>query len=400
VPDARLRIYPWLFIAGYVVIGSFLILGGPGRLDRQGKPVGGDFVAYYAAASLVKEGRALAPYDTAELHRREQEVIGAPVPLTPFFYPPPVLLALVPLALPPFWLALALWVASSIIAYAVVIRRHSGVEAAPRSPLHASGEGQGEAAALFPAALAFPGLFQNIIQGQNGCLTLAIVGVGLSLLATRPFVAGLVLGLLFYKPQLAPLVLVALIAGRKWRALVGALASTTAAVGVSIAAFGPEAWRKFFSAARLAADLALSGELPWIKMTSLAAAVRLLGGGPVLAMVVQGVAILIAAVTVGRVWATRPIDRTSHAALVLAMLVAAPFAYDYDLTLLALPLLWLYLETGTNRGLLAVGWLTPLLSPVIAAVTHISLAPISLAALLIESVRRKETKKLATPSGP
>ena len=59
-------------------------------------------------------------------------------------------------------------------------------------------------------ALAFPAVLINIGHGQNGFLTAALLGGALVVLDRRPLVAGILFGLLVYKPQyglMIPLVL-------------------------------------------------------------------------------------------------------------------------------------------------------------------------------------------------
>src|SRR5258706_16321345 len=74
-------------------------------------------------------------------------------------------------------------------------------------------------------ALAAPAVFVNAVRGQNGTWTAALCGGGLSLLERRPLLAGGLLGLLIYKPQLGLLIPVALLAGRHWRASKGVAVS-------------------------------------------------------------------------------------------------------------------------------------------------------------------------------
>src|SRR3954469_3661303 len=162
----RLRVYPWLFIVGYLVIGGVLILGGSGLHDRNGKPVGGDFVSFYAASTWVRQGQGAAAYDLEKQGARERAIVGASDAefVTSFFYPPPVLVGVAPLSVLPYGVALALWLVFSVAVYVATLLRFA------------------PARAVLAPALAFPGLFQNVIQGQNGCLSLALVGMGLWLL--------------------------------------------------------------------------------------------------------------------------------------------------------------------------------------------------------------------------
>ena len=63
-------------------------------------------------------------------------------------------------------------------------------------------------------ALAFPATFINLFHGQNGFLNAALLGAALLALDRRPVVAGILFGLLSYKPHLGLLVPLALLAGR------------------------------------------------------------------------------------------------------------------------------------------------------------------------------------------
>jgi hypothetical protein len=65
--------------------------------------------------------------------------------------------------------------------------------------------------------MAAPAVMINLVSGQNGAFSAAILAGGLMLLDRRPVLAGLLLGLLCYKPQLAVLVQVALVASGRWR---------------------------------------------------------------------------------------------------------------------------------------------------------------------------------------
>ena len=49
-------------------------------------------------------------------------------------------------------------------------------------------------------ALAFPAVLVNIGHGQNGLLTAPLIGGALAVLDRRPIVAGILIGLLAYKP--------------------------------------------------------------------------------------------------------------------------------------------------------------------------------------------------------
>ncbi len=129
--------------------------------------------------------------------------------LFPWVYPPTYLLVVYPLALLPYLASLAIWLAVTISPYLLVLRR-----IAPH-PL------------TIWLALAYPGTFENFFHGQNGFLTTALIGWGLLLLDHSPLVGGFLLGLVSFKPHLMVLVPLALLAGRRWKALAALLASVS-----------------------------------------------------------------------------------------------------------------------------------------------------------------------------
>src|SRR5205814_7022046 len=94
--------------------------------------------------------------------------------------------------------------------------------------------------------LLAPGAAVNLFFGQNGILSTVLLGGGVLLLGSRPILAGVLLGLLAYKPQLAVLAPFALLAGREWRALAAAILSQIALGLLSLLVLGAEPWFAFF----------------------------------------------------------------------------------------------------------------------------------------------------------
>jgi hypothetical protein len=86
-------------------------------------------------------------------------------------------------------------------------------------------------------ALAFPAVFVNIGHGQNGFLTAALLGGALHLLDRGPWLAGVLIGLLAYKPQFGVLIPVALLAGGRWNTI-GAAAAVAALAAISFVTLG------------------------------------------------------------------------------------------------------------------------------------------------------------------
>jgi hypothetical protein len=386
---AALRSGDWLDrsrLLGYaVILGTFelaLLLfwgfGAHDNLDPTGKPLGTDFLSYWSASALALMHTPALVYDPAAHATVEaSQVGGADVGYFGFFYPPVFLLFCLPLATLPYGLALGAWLLATGVPYLVMLRR-----------LLPKLDGL-----AFVAALAFPALIVNIGHGQNGFLSAALFGFGFLLLERRPILAGVLLGALVFKPQLAVLIPFALGLSGRWRAFIAAAASAALLTGLSWAAFGTATWAGFFNGLTLAQETLSAGFVEPAKMVSLYAAARLLHAPPEAALALQVVAAIAAVALLAKT--ARQMDTLMLAALtVTATLLATPFALDYDLTLLAIPLAVLLgrgLETGFlpyEKVTLALGFALPLAARPIALGLGLPLAPIVLILLLAVTLRR------------
>lgn len=387
-PD-RARGYSMLLL-GFALAGLLVWVAlSEHLLDRNGKPLGTDFSSFYAAGSLVLDGRATDVYDMALHHAREQLIFGAATPYYAWMYPPLFLLVAAPLALLPYPLALAVWQGSTLVLYLLVI-------AMIGRPLRRAGIAIGPTW-LFAAA-AFPAVFINLTHGQNGLLSAALFGGALVALPQRPMIAGLLFGLLAYKPQFALVIPVALIAGSNWRATVAATLTVAATVVATLIAFGLDLWPAFFASMEASRKLLLEqGNVGFEKLQSAFAAVRLLGGGIPIAYAVQGVITAAVICATAWVWHARLDHPQKSAVLLVGTLLASPHVLDYDLTILG-PALAFATMTGLMRGfrayeitLLAATWFVPLIARTMAGIAALPLGFIVLAALYAALLRRTTT---------
>jgi alpha-1,2-mannosyltransferase len=383
---ARARGYSLILLGVCAIAMIGWIAVSDGLIDRNGKPIGSDFSSFYAAGSLVLDGRANDVYDMAMHYAREQQIFGAATPYYGWLYPPIFLLVATPLALMPYPLALAVWQISTFALYLSVIgavvrrMRQRGIAIGP---------------IWLPIAAGFPAVFVNLGHGQNGFLTAGLFGAALLALPTRPVISGVLFGLLAYKPQFALIVPIALLAAGQWRTVVAAGITVMALVAVTSLAFGADLWLAFATSTETSRKLLLeNGDVGFEKLQSVFAAVRLWGGGIPLAYAVQGVAS--AAAVCGTAWVWRSSgDRDLKAALlIIATLLASPHVLDYDLTMLA-PAIAFTVSAGIASGfrdyeisVLAAAWITPLLSRSIAGVTGIPLGLLVLLALYVFTLRR------------
>jgi alpha-1,2-mannosyltransferase len=173
------------------------------------------------------------------------------------------------------------------------------------------------------------------------------------------------LGLLSFKPQLSILLPVALLAGREWRAIAGALLSSLVLLALSLVLFGAGVFRGFFQILSHYSEWLSAGRWPWGELASLYADLRLFGVPPTAAFAIHGVVALAAAALTARAWALRLEERIPI--LAAATLLVPPYLFTYDGLLLTLPLAWL-IRREHARTTLAV-WLLSV-SPVICYFTR------------------------------
>ena len=320
------------------------IVGRNWILDGSGRPIHTDFTNVYAAGRLVLEGHPAAAYDWNLHYAAENALVAHPqAAYLGWHYPPPFLLIAGLLATLPYAIAFFVWIAATLPLYLLTIRTIVG----DRIGWLVGG--------------AFPCLMPNIISGQNGFFTASLVGGSLALLETQPVLAGICLGLLTYKPQFGILFPFVLAAGSYWRAMAAAAVSATALALTTIVVFGTSPWIEFFhwlpltSKALLSQDhTAWADHTDWNKFQSLFALVRLLGGGATLAWLVQSAQAAVVAIALIAMWRSKRVAfELKAAALAAGVLLATPYVYLYDLTILAVSgafLVRLAIKTGFPPG--------------------------------------------------
>ena len=382
---ARLRAYCLILIALAVIALGALLATSKGLNDYQGRPLGTDFSNVYAAGKYVLEGKSAAPYDWPLQHKKEQEIFGEQTPFYGWHYPPIFLFLAAALALLPYLAALAVWQASTLALYLLSIRA-----ILPR-------------AAIWLPALAYPAVLINIAHGHNGFLTAALIGGGLYLLRSKPVAAGILLGLLIYKPQFGVLIPLALAAGGYWRAFVAAGLTVLALCAASYVAFGIETWDAFRDSMTLTREIVLEkGDTGFHKIQSVFAAVRLLGGSAGLAYAAQGIVFVTVAAFVFRLWRGNRAFALKAAALIAGSMLATPYLLDYDL-MIAAPAIAFLAAHGLNKGfapyeksLLAFVFIAPLLTRAIAE--HMLLPLGLIAVLLLFSIAIKRASESTAAS--
>lgn len=341
-------------------------------LDVTGYPVGRDFINNWVGPRLAFGGEMATLFDLTAYAEAIGRVFGTPLPFHNWGYPPFSLLLLWPFAQLPYFAALAAWTLLLFGAFAAVTL--SQVPASERLR------------ALLLLLLS-PACLINTIGGQNGFLTGFLLVGGLLCLEKRPWLAGMLFGMLTYKPHLGLVLPFVLIAIGAWRTIASASLTAIALAGISAAVFGLEPWRAYFttvSAFQFAILERFEGFFTYM-MASVYAGARTFGLSSHVAFALQAAVSL--PVLAATVWgARRSRDTRQRTALVVcAVPLLTPYAFNYDLTAVAAVIVWRLCapepDPTINRRLLAA-WMVPALMMPLNMI-GVGIAPLALIALYL-----------------
>jgi alpha-1,2-mannosyltransferase len=432
----RIRLVAGLLLIASTLSFLFLVVTAHGGIDLKGRPIGTDFSNVYAAGTYVLDGNPDAPFDPQQQYAREQTIFGAATPFYGWHYPPYFLFIAGALAKMPYGAALVVWQASTVALYLLAI--WAIVLPLLPSSLWGGPNGQGPFGAgvaeqkfdptrlpppaaasplkaevtrlWFLLAVAFPAVLINVGHGQNGFLTAALLGGALASLDRRPLFAGILFGLLVYKPQFGLMIPIALLAGAHWRTFAAAAATVALLTLVTTAVFGPQVWQAFLASTHFSRTVVLEqGATGWEKIQSLFSWARMWGAPIPLAYALQGALTVTLGVALVWLWRSAASPALKAAALCLTSILATPYTLDYDMMVLGPAIAFLAVH-GLVRGFapwektaLAVLWLTPIAARSVAQATLIPLGVLSMLAMFVVILRRAELDRalpMAFASGP
>lgn len=333
---------PWLvWLVGLAYTG--------GRTDLAGKPPGVDHLAFYSAARLVRDGESHRLYNYNELanEKYQQRLLGWDADVFEAYRNPPFYALLyLPTASLPYPASFAFWsvIGLALLALSILLLK-------PQRPARA-----------FLWSFTFYPVFATLSFGQNTFISLAIfAGVYRLLCNDRRFAAGLVAGLLWFKPQLLLGLVVwwALQPRRYFRCWLGVLATGCVLAAISFLAV-PDGSRAFVRTLRANAGFAEFGM--WNVMNPKAFFALLLPGLPAVYWT------LAALCSLGGVLVAWRLNRRTGApvavmfpAAVFLSLWASPHAlvYEWALAVATAVVLWEKFPASRNAWLciFALAWL-------------------------------------------
>ncbi|PEQ11285.1 hypothetical protein B2G71_18140 [Novosphingobium sp. PC22D] len=322
-------------VAGYLVLLAllnaatlvFLVVTARNGVDRNGFLLGTDFLSFWTSGRMLADGASV--YDqAAHIAAQQTYWVQQDEAFTAFFYPPSFLPFCYPLGLAPYFVSLALWLLATGAFYVWTGSRWLREFALDRP-------------SRWILLAGFPPVLITITHGQTSFLVAGLLGLATLWVPRRPIAAGVLFGLATIKPQFGLLIPLALLLTGEWRVIAAAVASALVLALVSTLAFGLETWSAWAAVSSSAQAAMSEGAVGFAKMMSVFAGARLLGLPVSAAYALQAVTSLAVAGVVACVaWKARWRHGLGAAVLAGAPL-ATPFVLDYDLVLLAFPLIWL-----------------------------------------------------------
>ena len=383
---SRVRLWAVGLVIAFGASLVFLAVTAHGLNDFKGRPLGTDFADVYTAGMLARDGVPAAAYDPARHYRQQQATFGIETPYYGWHYPPFFLAIASALAAFPYIPALLLWLGATLAAYLWAMRALQRAGPAPELLRDRM---------WLLLVLAFTAVFVNLVHGQNGFFTTTLMAGALALIDRRPIVAGVLFGLMAYKPQFAVLIPIVLVSDCRWKTLAAAAVTVAVLVVMATFAFGPGIWPAFAGSSEFSRVVVLEqGNTGFEKIQSVFAAVRLIGGSVGAAYAAQAAVSLLVAMALVMLWRGPASMTLKGAGLCLGLLLATPYCLDYDLMLLA-PAIALLASEGRARGwrpgemlVLSALWLMPIAVRLVAGATHISLGSVLMALCFVLIMRR------------
>jgi hypothetical protein len=329
-----------------------------------------DFIPFYAAGTLVRDGHTGEAYDDRMLAEAVTATVGEPIVGLHWLYPPGMLLVTWPLAFLPPLPAYLVWLGLGLAGVGFVTWR-----LAPRTALPF----------LLPLS---PAVTYCAITGQVSLLATALAGGGFLTLQHRPRLAGILFGILTLKIQLVLLVPFCLLAGRHYRALAWMAVSAVLIQVLGLMLAGPESALAFLRAS--------SGDLEYVavhpnllaRMPTVYSLLIGLSGNRTLSLATQVLAGVGTIAAVSFIWRRTGDIIARSLAWSAGALLAVPYLFDYDLAIFLIPLAaiaWRVSRRGIGGlevTVMTVLWSAPFVLKYVTIVAGFQPGPFGAVALL------------------
>jgi alpha-1,2-mannosyltransferase len=383
-----------ILLAAVIWTIYFWTMATPSPRDRNGLLKGTDFLHFYTLGTLALERRGADLYDmrsqaVVALQRVPEAGYLVYVPL----YGPQVSLFFAPLAALPYSLALVVWLSINTVIYGTC--SYAIWKMCPHL--------QPERSTVFILAAAYPAFVHLLAWGQTSGLALAcFTAAYLALRSRRLFLAGLAIGCLAFKPQLAIAAGFVFLFTWKWKVITGALVAAAAQLSLGWIYYGGSVMRDYFHHLVYVREVFPLLEPRPYQLHSLRSFWAMLMPWPQVAFLLYVVsALTVMAITI-RYWKSPAELGLKYSALLIATVLVAPHLTVYDLVILA-PAFLLIADWSVGRSwepdmqtiglLLYLCYLLPLIGP-ISQWTRFQVSIPVLLGLLWFVVRISSTSKL------
>lgn len=349
--EKRLQLIGYAFLLAYLVAFVFRYFSGAWLIDKAGNFVFTDFFDWWVGSQVALTRNAAAVYDYSTFSAAQALVTQWPPRVGYFFYlyPPTMLLLFAPFARLPYVTGFFAWIGSTLCLFAVA------VYAIVPSPL------------VIVLALAPLPAAKSVLGGDSAFLMAGLLGLSLVWIGRRPYLSGICLGILTYKPQFVLFFPLALLVTRQWRVIVGAVASASIFAAAAALVFGSNVWMLYLHCLQgLDPATLLPRNMAGLDQTVLGL-MHQFGAVPAAAWTVHLAVALFTTALAWLIW-LRPVPHSLKAAsFAIGALIMTPHMFAYDLTALSLPAAFVVadaLERGFFPGerlLLAACFLTTFL---------------------------------------
>ncbi len=345
-----------------------------------------DFTVFWTASRMAESGQALQAYDPDFLQRAVRQLRPQSQWVFGWYYPPTFYLMVYPLGRLSLGLSYLFFCLVSLLGLGGILYRLL------------KGEG-----VLW--GLLSPATLLNFFTGQNGLITASLAAAALWNLEKRPVLSGVFIGLLSIKPQMGILFPIALIAGGYWRTLWVAGISALLFMGGAVAVLGIDIFHAWLQVIPLSRVTFEDRYLTWILMPTLFSLERQLGLSVTQAYAGQAVVALLAMWAVWTTWRRNTPAHLRYALFMVASILATPYAYYYDLTWVAVSLVWLVSGIkpeawqSWEKALLGLVWVSPLLIGLhfVIPLPLFQIAPLIFMGMLLLILRRIRRAKNLIP---
>ncbi len=360
----------------------------------RGQIFGRDAHNLWIAGRILLEDASVARiYDNAAFTAFQITQAGTGIGWNSWFYPPTALVLAACLGALPYWAALLAYSLAGTLSFLWAV-------------LPPPGQPSRWAAVLL--AVTAPMLVFNLIMGQNGLISTALLIGGVRLMRRHPCIAGVLFGLLAYKPILGVLLPLLFILRGEWKTFWMTSLVFTAAVLLPVLLWGIDVWVLYLSHA-MPLQKAVLHHATGIGMLMIPSAFnsgRLLGlSTPANYVVHAAFAIFALALFLRHFTATRgqsSLNTQDLLVFVLATLLISPYMHNYDYAVLEAALLvWCMHQaacrtTRWTRALILICWSCGFAS-LFLNLLGLPLAPLLIAIALYLAMYRTSGASLTPP---